>query len=401
MLAVVTDRRLPSDNDTKFYWQAEVVQVNEYYVFGGKMPNRCWEAAPEPGAESENYRYGFNGKEEDTEVSFGIYAFEARMYDGRLGRFFSRDPREAEYAWQSTYAYFRNCPTTVLDYLGMGGESTQPVEEKTELQTLISQLDHFSYELIIEFSEYDYLGHFSKEDYNGKTRSISEVYQKADGIPGIHPGYPAPGSYTTPYSHVRTDVIRSEIGSITLTVHVYKIGGTWQFVTSNGGVSSGCEDQLGNHNFFAKVYPHSPGIQTLNSSNTYAYASARFVMSSEEDELVAAIALPWGTGLEKTVLGGQTSVGHAQISAYFAISDADQTMPTVTYQLEAIGYNEKLVDGPEGSKARIKSSVPSRGSFWIFPSKVVEGTPLRPDWIDSTLSRAEIKHRVHWSIPVK
>jgi RHS repeat-associated protein len=65
-------------------------------------------------------RYGFNSKEKDNEVFNGCIAFEARIYDSRIGRFFSTDPREMEYAWQSTYVYFKNCPISVIDFLGKG-----------------------------------------------------------------------------------------------------------------------------------------------------------------------------------------------------------------------------------------------------------------------------------------
>jgi hypothetical protein len=60
--------------------------VNEYYPFGMLQPDHIWS--------SENYRYGFNGKEKDDEVreasvAEGLgnsYYFGARMYDPRVGR---------------------------------------------------------------------------------------------------------------------------------------------------------------------------------------------------------------------------------------------------------------------------------------------------------------------------
>ncbi len=52
------------------------------------MPNRTYTAG-------SSYRYGFNGKEEDDEVSGdgNSYNFDARMYDPRLGRWFSTDAK--------------------------------------------------------------------------------------------------------------------------------------------------------------------------------------------------------------------------------------------------------------------------------------------------------------------
>ena len=69
------------------------------------------------------YGFAFNGKEQDNEVSGegNTIAFEERIYDARLGRFLSSDPWEHKYAWQTTYAYFKNSPISTLDILGMGG----------------------------------------------------------------------------------------------------------------------------------------------------------------------------------------------------------------------------------------------------------------------------------------
>ena len=56
------------------------------------------------------YRYFFNGQEGDNEV-FGessLFAFEYRMHDARLGRFWSVDPLAAKYPWNSTYAFAEN-----------------------------------------------------------------------------------------------------------------------------------------------------------------------------------------------------------------------------------------------------------------------------------------------------
>jgi RHS repeat-associated protein len=68
------------------------------------------------------YMFGFNGQEKQDEVTGtgNTYDLGARFYEGRLGRMFSNDPREAEYPWQSTYAYFKNSPIRQLDFNGAG-----------------------------------------------------------------------------------------------------------------------------------------------------------------------------------------------------------------------------------------------------------------------------------------
>jgi RHS repeat-associated protein len=82
---------------------------------------------------NENYRFAWNGKEKEDEIFEGCLAFEARIYDSRLGRWMSTDPREGEYAWQSTYVYFGNSPIKQLDYLGMGDETDPPKESYTRV----------------------------------------------------------------------------------------------------------------------------------------------------------------------------------------------------------------------------------------------------------------------------
>ena len=43
------------------------------------------------------YRYGFNGKEKDKDITDGDLDYGARIYDGRLSRWMSVDPLERQY----------------------------------------------------------------------------------------------------------------------------------------------------------------------------------------------------------------------------------------------------------------------------------------------------------------
>lgn len=72
----------------------------------------------------DKYRFGFNGMEKDDEVkgSGNLIHYELREYDSRLGKMISIDPRQAEYPWQSSYAYFSNSPIWKIDYLGGGDD---------------------------------------------------------------------------------------------------------------------------------------------------------------------------------------------------------------------------------------------------------------------------------------
>ena len=88
----------------------------EWYPFGALLPNR--------NGNSGDYRYGFNGMEQDNEVkniTGAHYDFGARVYDSRLGKFMSRDPKWKEYSKVSPYSYAYNNPILFVDKEGEGG----------------------------------------------------------------------------------------------------------------------------------------------------------------------------------------------------------------------------------------------------------------------------------------
>ena len=66
---------------------ADQKSSSDYYPFGMLMPGREFS--------STDYRYGFNGKENDNEVkgNGNSLDFGARIYDPRLGRWMSPDPK--------------------------------------------------------------------------------------------------------------------------------------------------------------------------------------------------------------------------------------------------------------------------------------------------------------------
>ncbi len=114
VLLVATDRKLAVDvgsNGTIDYFEPEVMQEIDYYPFGMEMPGRKT-------VSSDRYRYGFNGMEQDAEWSDSegsSYDFGARFYDGRIGRWRSRDPLEAKYPWCSPYVFVANKPIIFVD----------------------------------------------------------------------------------------------------------------------------------------------------------------------------------------------------------------------------------------------------------------------------------------------
>lgn len=118
VLTVVSDRKIPVDvgnNGSVDYYVADILSANDYYAFGGQMPGRTYNGG--------NYRYGFNGKENDNEVK-GVgnsQDFGERMLDSRLGRWLSIDPLFRKTPHESSYVFASNMPIGAID---KNGDST-------------------------------------------------------------------------------------------------------------------------------------------------------------------------------------------------------------------------------------------------------------------------------------
>jgi len=102
--ATVSDRRLGENADLR----SSVM----YYPFGMPIANRT---------QSLNYRFGFNGKENDNEVNgngrFQDYGFRSYMTD--IARFASVDPISRFFPWNSCYAFAENDVIRAIDREGL------------------------------------------------------------------------------------------------------------------------------------------------------------------------------------------------------------------------------------------------------------------------------------------
>ena len=70
---------------------------------------------------NKSYKYGFNGKSVDNEVSQtgSAYDYGYRIYSTALGRFFSKDPLSASYPWYSPYQFAGNKVIIAVDMDGL------------------------------------------------------------------------------------------------------------------------------------------------------------------------------------------------------------------------------------------------------------------------------------------
>jgi RHS repeat-associated protein len=76
---------------------------------------------------SNSYKYGFNGKENDNETvgtGSGTQDYGMRIYNPALGRFLSVDPLTDKYPWYTPYQFAGNMPIRYVDVDGLEeGES--------------------------------------------------------------------------------------------------------------------------------------------------------------------------------------------------------------------------------------------------------------------------------------
>ncbi|WCL81174.1 polymorphic toxin type 44 domain-containing protein [Saprospira sp. CCB-QB6] len=112
VLATVSDKSLGQDSSQTGqadYYLAQVSSASLCYPFGWEMPGRKF-------VSGEDYRFGFNGVEQEDEIAEGVNFTYFRMQDSRLGRWWSHDPKPNVSV--SPYAMMENNPVMFSDVLG-------------------------------------------------------------------------------------------------------------------------------------------------------------------------------------------------------------------------------------------------------------------------------------------
>ncbi len=113
--------------------QEGILEELDYSPFGMGMVGRSWEAG-------SGYRYGFNGKENEDEIAGNNNAidFGARLYDSRLGRWFSCDGKLGLYNDYSPYHFGYDNPIITIDPNGeenvvvIGGKDESGANDKNK-----------------------------------------------------------------------------------------------------------------------------------------------------------------------------------------------------------------------------------------------------------------------------
>jgi RHS repeat-associated protein len=145
-----------------------------YYSFGMEMKTFQ--------ADSNGYRYGFNGKELDKgEEGMGgrgsTYDYGFRIYNPQIGKFLSVDPLAPDYPWYTPYQFAGNTPIQAVDLDGLepmydlanghnGEVTTAPLLDN-------STMTHSGKDLMWEWSETN--KSWSELQPNAKAVKVSSV----------------------------------------------------------------------------------------------------------------------------------------------------------------------------------------------------------------------------------
>lgn len=108
--------------------EIDIYIADETYAGTGNQVNGAGLSAT-----TGSYRYGFNGKEMDNEVSGSgnQYDYGFRIYNPRIGRFLSVDPLTQSYPWYTPYQFAGNKPINSIDLDGL--------EEKLAIYSSVMQ----------------------------------------------------------------------------------------------------------------------------------------------------------------------------------------------------------------------------------------------------------------------
>lgn len=133
----------------------------DYDPFGMLLSGRNWSVGSE-------YRYGFNGKENEDEIAGNNndLDFGARIYDSRLGRWFSMDPINENNIDNSPYTSFENNPIFYLDPDG---------------ETAIAKKSLFGHRITIKANLYCYGTLASKSTAKATAQGIENYANSAHG----------------------------------------------------------------------------------------------------------------------------------------------------------------------------------------------------------------------------
>ena len=238
VLTVISDRKIAQDLNSDLVndnFMAEILSATDYYAFGSPMPLKNTNGA--------NYRYGFNGKENDNEVkgSGNQQDYGMRIYDPRLGRFLSVDPLSNNFPYYTPYQFAGNKPIEAIDLDGM-----EELSNKVINNVRFVVLKNVSFKTIIRNSQNSLTTEMKKADQKNKGDYMING-QQFEAKPGTNPDYhtatsPQP-NYQSQGQNVQSgNVVEGRSSKETFYIAISKAGNV---SSGQGNPPAGSENAFG------------------------------------------------------------------------------------------------------------------------------------------------------------
>jgi RHS repeat-associated protein len=174
VLTTISDRRIGvagSNPALIDHYTAVILSSQDYYAFGWEMPGRKYN--------STNYRYGFNGKEDDAETGWQDYGM--RIYNPQLSRFFSVDPVFKNYPWYTPYQFAGNTPISSIDLDGLEPVNvTKLISEGKPLPVLSpTQWYAYGYGSVVSNDKKTFASAFENNLTNNNHQAYNNIAQRS------------------------------------------------------------------------------------------------------------------------------------------------------------------------------------------------------------------------------
>ena len=123
------------------------------------------------------YRYGFNNKEKDNEISGegNSYDFGSRIYDPRLAKWLSLDPLSGKYPYHSPYIFAADNPIFFID---ADGEDIKPVGDAAKTLVLESAQKVFKTSSVFYINKQGFVA-IHKKEYKKAVKNLWNDNQKS------------------------------------------------------------------------------------------------------------------------------------------------------------------------------------------------------------------------------
>jgi RHS repeat-associated protein len=293
VLETITDYKLPvpqSGHDSLVdHYTANIVTGQDYYPGGMLMQGRQVQN------NYQNYRYGFNGKENDDEAKgqSNQIDYGARVYDPRVVRFLSTDPLTNKYPYYSPYQFSGNTPIKFIDLYGK--EPAQP-----------DQLD-----------------------YKGKTWAVDKPYQLTGGDTkyGSSPSTITLGNYSIIVDNSKfltNPVNENKYKTYVNTTSQFLLNGETAFKNEHDLVNHLLGDFIWGKGSENIVFPHNGTFSSALKGSTAVGAA---LLDWARNNFVQKKPYLWedriGGEIEMTSKGGLTSLEHFLGSVSVKISKTD------------------------------------------------------------------------------